>query len=294
MHLNFFNQPPTHPFVPSIASLDTPDFHNTLPVRSPTASSRPGCTSNIPYAQPLVCYNTRSNIPANGTLSTLPTEPLLPAHHKDQLTKPSTIALTPVPYTSTPVNLALLQLTSFGSTLHPSVQGVLHNSHGKPHPNLLFIPVLSASDTTAWLCAFAPACLYASTLHAKYYPLDSTPAKGFTSYHQFQMETSSINKDRMRCSSAALLHYQMNVPCLVCYLGSPHLAAYRNIPEMLCRLHLGCSQPTANKVRRIFTTSPRLFAMAFPPTKTSSVTTTKLVCWVRYNFAPRATLTYTY
>eukprot|EP00536_Pseudo-nitzschia_multiseries_P010828 jgi/Psemu1/27152/gm1.27152_g len=175
-----------------------------------------------------------SYLPMALTISPLPTEPatlypgpqaiapiqLTHTHHKDQHAKPSNTALATVLYTSTPVNLTHLELTSFGSTLHPSVCRVLHNSHGKPRPNIFFwdkiclryvVPFLhkasflSASNNTTWLCAF-------------------------------------LNEHHICCSSAALLHCQVNVLCLGRYLGRQHLAVHH--------------YPTANKVYCILTTKP--------------------------------------
>eukprot|EP00536_Pseudo-nitzschia_multiseries_P002212 jgi/Psemu1/283563/fgenesh1_pg.29_\ len=83
--------------------------------------------------------------------------PLAPAQNKDQPAKPSPIALATVLYITTPVNLTPLEMTSFGSTLHHSVCGVLHNSHVKlPHGStpwapLASVPLFMLSTTTLTL-----------------------------------------------------------------------------------------------------------------------------------------------
>eukprot|EP00536_Pseudo-nitzschia_multiseries_P018732 jgi/Psemu1/57063/gm1.57063_g len=121
-------------------------------------------------------------------------------------------------------------------------------------PFLHATPFLYVTDTVAWLHAYQPTCLYAA-VHAKYHHLDSNPSRDVMSYCSFQTETV-LNMHRICCSSAALLHCQMNVTRLVWYLGNPHLAVHRNIPEFTQSLQLGCDMSTVNKVCRKFTTGP--------------------------------------
>eukprot|EP00536_Pseudo-nitzschia_multiseries_P001916 jgi/Psemu1/4475/gm1.4475_g len=128
-------------------------------------------------------------------------------------------------------------------------------------PFLHVTPFLSATNTVAWLRTFHPNCLY-TILHAEYYHLDSTPARGFASYCSFQTEPD-LSTHHIRCSSAALLHCQMYVPCLVWYLGRPHLGIHCNVSTIFWRIWLGCDTSTVKEVPRIFTTGPPKFCKGF-------------------------------
>ena len=63
----------------------------------------------------------------------------------------------------------------------------------------------------------------------------------------------SIDPNRVKLFLAALLHYELDVPTLIRYLGSNYTGAYRDIDRMLCTLkQSGCDPEIVSDLENIF------------------------------------------
>ena len=168
-----------------------------------------------------------------------------------------------------PRTLSSSQLESFGSTLPPDVKDVLNNTYGKPTIDISFcgeyrlrhaIPFvfnsgfLCRKDLTNWGLAHKLVNTY-SDLMKEYGAIDPAPLRGYDMHRNFADE-NTLNLDRIRLATAALLRCQMNVPRLVRYLAGPHLATHRDVKKILARLRLGVDPDVLREVKRVFTTGP--------------------------------------
>jgi hypothetical protein len=80
-----------------------------------------------------------------------------------------------------------------------------------------------------------PLALQLSRLLSKYSPLDFRPLQGYGLYADFEAETE-INQHRVDLASATLLHYNFDVATAVRYIGGPHVAAHRDVAQILATI----------------------------------------------------------
>jgi hypothetical protein len=99
-----------------------------------------------------------------------------------------------------------------------------------------------------------PLALQLLRLLSKYSPLDFRPLQGYGLYADFEAETE-INQHRVDLASAtlSLLHYNFDVATTVHYIGGPHVAAHRDVAQILATIKDSVDPAIQRQVHRLFT-----------------------------------------
>ena len=155
---------------------------------------------------------------------------------------------------------------NFVASLPAAVKGPLNKPYGKPHRNISFvgetcfrhvIPHLVTSgfmdhNSTTKLTILSRPVWHFRNLLREYMHLDTAAIRGYTLYKDSASETT-LNTQRIRLSSAALLQQGCNMEKLVRHIAGPHLATHRNVSRILAKLTPSCTPKHLAELKRTFT-----------------------------------------
>jgi hypothetical protein len=163
-----------------------------------------------------------------------------------------------------PRHLTPAQLAEFKKTLPSAVQVQLDQPFGKDSlshsftSELRFSHVLVFLYDAKWLdrrsqstLEFAmPEARAFAKLRRDYSRIDFRSIVDWSWYKNYDTEVT-LNQDRLRLTTAALLHYKFDVATLVRYLGGPHTGAHRPVDRILETIKQSVNSTTRAQLERI-------------------------------------------
>ena len=146
----------------------------------------------------------------------------------------------------------------------PRVRALINQSFGKENLNqcfqseaclrLVLLPLWKSNflDRSCEWSVFASVCREAmclQSLMSEYIDVDFQPLQGF----QPNWETEvTINRERIRWATAALLHFEGDMAALVRWVGGPHVGAHRDVESTLAYLQGKIEPDTWRDVERLY------------------------------------------
>jgi hypothetical protein len=145
-----------------------------------------------------------------------------------------------------PRSLSRIEREAFKQSLPSAVQVQLDQPFGKDSLShsftadaefrhilvFLFRSCYLTRKDRSLLIAADPLAKRLSVLIRRYNSVDFRPVRGFAMHRDYESETA-INPDRVRLTTAALLHYKFDMATLVRFLGGPHVGAHRDVDQIL-------------------------------------------------------------
>ncbi len=216
----------------------------------------------------------------NGRVSyhLLPTKKFIPLPFESNYPLPSAfrpaspatrIDQKPAPVPTLKESLSVAALNQFAMTLDtydPRIRAKLDQPFGKdnvsqcfraePRLRHVFLPLWKSGflynchDVWIALAAASPEAAVFLALLDEYGDVQFGSLQGFPLDWNDETE---VNRDRVRMTTAALMHFNGSAADLVRWIGGPHVAAHRDHPTILRRLKLaGVPHDTYEDIKRIF------------------------------------------
>jgi hypothetical protein len=210
-----------------------------------------------------VCFDSTTNHPFRPEL--LPDDDICPATSL-LLSSPQVPTITSPSDLHVPRNLTRHDHEAFKATFPTPVQVQLDQPFGKDTSDLSFTSDVEFRHILLFLyrsCFLTrsdrrrlekadPLALQLSRLLCKYSPLDFRPFQGYGLYADFETETE-INQHLVDLASATLPHYNFDVATTVRYIGGPHIAAHRDVAQILATIQDSVEPAIQRQVHRLFT-----------------------------------------
>jgi hypothetical protein len=165
-----------------------------------------------------------------------------------------------------PSDLTKQQREEFYKSLPSAVKIQLDQPFGKPSSShsftgdiefrhvMLFVlrsGFLSRKDRSTFVRSH-PLVKQLSILLQEHRNVDFRPIRGFDMYKDHETETT-LNEDRTKFASAALLHYNMDMGTLVRYIGGPHVGAQRDVARIMSNIKHSVKPTTQKDLYRVYT-----------------------------------------
>jgi hypothetical protein len=102
------------------------------------------------------------------------------------------------------------------------------------------------------VCLLCSTCSQANQLHnliKRHENVDFRPLQGFNPTWETD---DSLSKDRRTMMTACFLHFKLETPTIIRWLGGPHVAAHRNVNEIIKTLQGSVDQTTLAHLERLF------------------------------------------
>jgi hypothetical protein len=179
-----------------------------------------------------------------------------------------------LPYSPSPIKiLSKRESEDFFKSLPSNTQLRLEESFGKDSihhsftTDVVFRHVVifllkSGFLSTTCLNVLQNASIHVSTMSfllSTYGKINFSSLRGYqTSWKQ----RTSLESERRAMTTACMLHYNLEVPAVVRYLGGPHVASLRNVPQILQTVQPILSPTLFQSLERILTTGTPAYCVA--------------------------------
>jgi hypothetical protein len=180
------------------------------------------------------------------------------------LTSEIVIRRTMYPDPDTPIFGSSDEKDAFLATMPTAIQLLVNQQFGKDNINQCFYVQKTGQQALFLLYdsgfmsnsvrkqlerAFPPARQLCQLLR-RYRDVDFRQIQGFQKGWEKQTKLSVVQQDM---TTACLIHFKLNLPAMVRWIGGPHVAAHRDNATIFARLKETCDEENYNDLVRIFT-----------------------------------------